>query len=343
MAHKEGDDIETAFQRIQDGTNLDEEGKHWDAAKEFDEAQAILRKLSAAETTTQKVATLYSTQAKEFHGKAKTTFIKALQSEIDEGESSTENLEELTDEDANKRNALFASLFSRQIASTTESQGGGGEAEGDKPSVESMQKSLEERLSDLNASMPSAFKTPEERLADIKKGLKGLGVASHFLSESSSNKPTVQAPMTQEEQIAEIMEQARDEAKIERPGDKKDTVDEADHDDDSLLSDDDTEALSDEEEDELDDDEAVPIDAPKVRRYIVKAQAQLAQLVAMLDSLPDEEEAEIDDDGEVVYKLEVGRGQKLLSTSLECVKKASTLWNEGSRQVEKDKEEKPSD
>mmetsp|Transcript_4584 Transcript_4584/g.8144 ORF Transcript_4584/g.8144 Transcript_4584/m.8144 type:complete len:416 (-) Transcript_4584:83-1330(-) len=76
--------------------------------------------------------------------------------------------------------------------------------------VEDKTSDLEERLAQLEASLPPAAKTEPQRMADIQKGLARLGL---FLPSSDNvNKLKAERIPSVEEQIELIMEQAKDEA-----------------------------------------------------------------------------------------------------------------------------------
>lgn len=84
---------------------------------------------------------------------------------------------------------------------------------------------LEARLANINSTIPSNLKTEDERMADIQKSVKGLGGYVMPISDDIKRHTIKhEKPTTQEEQIKQIIEQAKDEVRLEdgRNIDKRD-------------------------------------------------------------------------------------------------------------------------
>ncbi|OEU20866.1 hypothetical protein FRACYDRAFT_234498 [Fragilariopsis cylindrus CCMP1102] len=75
--------------------------------------------------------------------------------------------------------------------------------------------SLEERLQNLNKTLPSSFKSTDERMSEVNKGLNKLGLSLYTQKEPFARFATEELPKSEEEQIDEIMNQATDEANVE--------------------------------------------------------------------------------------------------------------------------------
>lgn len=263
---------------IKDGKQL-RDSDLWGAASKFAEARSLLELLAtehprSTDEETQ-IATLYERQAWEYLKESRQCLIEAMTSEKerDEKEESAAFMD-LADDAATARLNTFSSLYSRRV-----------ETKPEEVTMEN-QMSLEERLRNLNASLPSGFKTSEERMNDLNRGLNRLGLSlyeqrtpfSRFIEES--------IPKDEDEQVAEIMAQAKDEVNFENimaqnsssaiARTSQDATDDScsDENDDD---DDDSES----EGDELLDDEKLAM--KKVRRRVVKAQQKLAELVALID------------------------------------------------------------
>jgi hypothetical protein len=243
-------------------------------------------------------------------------------------------------------------LFSRPIP-TDEGAGrdqvgvddGGGD--GDKGTLLDQQWSIEERLQELNNSLPSGFKTSEERMAEINKGLNKLGLSLYTQKEPFARFHDAVVPKSDDEQVEEIMAQAKDEVELERhlgsvaasatarPSDSYEDGDDDDDDDDD----------ADQPGDELLEDDQLAI--KKIRNRVIRAQIKLVELVALLDEAKaakdgqykEEKEASVanhdddddsnddDDDDSAVSNL-LTRGKKRLRSAQLDLRKAMRHWEE---------------
>ena len=223
-------DLEEAFSVIQQGKDSVEVDAHWDAAEFFDKASEILQELAEAEEThvenneheTKKIVALYQSQSREYFHRARESLLTAMKDEnegdqviVKEGDTDTgatigevDNPVYLTlsDEEAEKRLRIFARLFSREMLLSV---GEATEVDGDdgKPVLE-QQSSLEDRLMQLNASLPSGFKTSNERMQDINRGLNRLGMSLYSAADA---KPALEIDKSEMDQVADIIQQAKDE------------------------------------------------------------------------------------------------------------------------------------
>ena len=75
--------------------------------------------------------------------------------------------------------------------------------------------SLEERLLELNASLPSGFKSESERMSNINWGLRALGPSSTIATNEKPKLDLCTFPLSPEDQIVDIIAQAKDEARLE--------------------------------------------------------------------------------------------------------------------------------
>ena len=164
--------------------------------------------------------------------------------------------------------------------------------------------SLEERLQNLNKTLPSSFKSTDERMSEVNKGLNKLGLSLYTQKEPFARFATEELPKSEEEQIDEIMNQAKDEANVEdqiiinnnnnnnnnNQSNKEEEEDEIfeDSDDDDDDNDDEGDLL-------LDDDQLF---MKSIQKKVVKAQIKLAELLAILNEARSikAKEDDIDDD-----------------------------------------------
>jgi hypothetical protein len=223
----------------------------------------------------------------------------------------------LDDDQAQTRNATFTKLFSRFVMvppipeyTTTTLSSSTAQLKLDGPintttatttsttssSVLDQQWSIEERLHELNKSLPSGFKTTEERMSDINIGLNKLGLSlytpkepfSRFNNPDSNNNGSFRLPKSEEEQMEEIMAQVADEAAIEAAAAANSaTIGSVRKDDNDSQSD----PFSDDDDDDDGDDELLLEDdqlaIKAIRKRVVRAQGRIAELVALLDHARD--------------------------------------------------------
>ncbi|KAL7567541.1 hypothetical protein ACA910_016961 [Epithemia clementina (nom. ined.)] len=181
----------------------------------------------------EKVLKLYRQQADQYFHKSRQTLIKALQDEsehdkkqqaddqnmnsVPEHRNSVSSSNSLTDEEVQDRLLVFASLFGREddvmaLRMMKDRNNKASSATHHSQPVDDQQMSLEERLLALNKSLPSAFKTSEERMRDINQGLNKLGFKLYSSTDNSDKRLLLDvAPKSETEQVDDIIAQAKDE------------------------------------------------------------------------------------------------------------------------------------
>ena len=217
---------------------------------------AVATDASTAETNhneRQKVRDLYKHQANEYFCKSRVMLLKAMEQEsesdndqrqpeeqqlsqtltseddIDKTENNpakasdrnSRHSNSLTDKEAQQRIHLFTGLFARDedltaLVHTNNTRKDEDEEEEPQVPVAQQQSSLEDRLLALNKSLPSGFKTSDERMRDINQGLNRLGLTLHSAIDSRNNQfNTLHVPAKSEtEQVEDIIAQAKDEVAL---------------------------------------------------------------------------------------------------------------------------------
>ena len=309
--------IEKAFELLHKGKECRSNGEHWQAADSFVQARTILIELASQQSRTteeeQKIAELYEQQANAYLHQSRQCILDAMikekqqeeEEEEDAAESATTKLTipacmALSNDEAEQRIRTFTLLFSRPVESTIKDTGKSN------VSVIDQQWSIEERLMELNASLPKGFKTSEERMSEINRGLNRLGLSLYDQKQPFSRFVEELPPKSEEDQVSEIMAQVHDEVALEKnlaPPDAGATngtasavVKAEEIEEDSTNSDDSDEDESDALED---DDDLIAI--KHIRKRAIRAQVKLAELVAILDDARDtknksEEEKDLRDE-----------------------------------------------
>jgi len=275
-------DLDKAFEFIEEGNELEKSGDHWQAADRFGQAMKLLEKLadySPSDTQEQeKIAQLYQGKSREYRQTAREAFIQALTHEKERDSQSDDGatiVSTVSMQEAEDRIKTFSLLFSKTV-----------EDIGEKTSL------LEERLMELNASLPSGFKTSKERMADINRGLGRLGLSLYSSSDHGSS-TDIQPPQSEEDQVAQIIAQAKDEVRYEAK--PSTTGDAGKHDAEASAGD--TSSVNDSTSDSDDSDDSVSLDdlvdepvfknRKVIRHKVVKAQVKLAELIALLNTEPE--------------------------------------------------------
>ena len=201
--------------------------------------------------------------------------------------------------------------------------------------------SLEERLLELNASLPSGFKSESERMSDINRGLRALGLSSTIATNEKPKFDLCTVPLSPEEQIVEIIAQAKDEARLESIENQSMGKGNFKTDQESVDSD-----FND--DDDIDPESDSSNDAPTLRHKnvirdrLVEAQVKLAELVALLDDpgqTIDNGDAKnvkkgniFSAEGKGTREAGIGfdgtYGQRLLKESRSCLTKALKVWSD---------------
>ena len=179
---------------------------------------------------------------------------------------------------------------------------------------------LEARLRSLNQSLPTGFKTVDERMSDVHSGLGKLGMSSVYTQPNSAQRLFEdELPKSEDEQIDEILAQAQDEAMMDtmnrNVGGGDDGGDDAigqksaavaagksskyDDDDSSFGDEDDDESESGEEDLLLDNDQ---LGMKTIHKKVVKAQVKLAELLKLVDQARSKRAKEDQDEEDEIYK-----------------------------------------
>jgi hypothetical protein len=202
------------------------------------------------------------------------------------------------------------------------------------------ERSIEERWRRLNENLPKALQTEEQRMARINRGLNKLGLSSVQPSYGSgaspfraSMPPDVGAPRSEAEQVDDLIAQAADEARVMAAmhpsvpqidplgGDLGSSSQEIQplgaggSDAGDSDTDDDTE--DDDEDSEYEDCELTPEQVATLRDHVATAQAELAQLSALLQ--PDE-------GGDAEIEFDPASGRHHLSRARAALKRAACDW-----------------
>ena len=343
------DDLEKAFQLIKDGKQQREDGENWDAADLFWQASKFLAKLAKEhpreDEEQEKIANLYQQKSQEYIMKTRETFMEAMDVEH---EMDVENraaaktatdmeycCQALSEDEARKRVEIFASIFAKEldelrITQQKEPQEGEDKKE-EEMDVKQKQSSIEERLMELNANIPKGFKTSDERMQEINRGLNRLGLS---LYTEGSSQPKIEPTKSASQQVADIIAQAKDEVAFEGhiKGGEGEVSDRDKNEDESevSLSEDDSVASS--GVDSVLSDEVPKLqNVKKIRNEVAAAQAKLAELVALMDTIPspeEDEEAELDSEGKKSEpaSFDPSFGKKTLKDAKDSLGKALKLW-----------------
>ncbi|KAL3945530.1 MAG: hypothetical protein SGBAC_000354 [Bacillariaceae sp.] len=264
--------LEQVFALIKEGKST-KETDLWGAAYKFGEARILLELLATEHPRSteeeQQIATLYERQAWAYLNESRQCLIEAMKAEKekDEKKEST-TFSNLSDDESASRLNIFSSLFSRKV-----------KTEPEEITMEN-QSSLEDRLRNLNASLPSGFKTSEERMDDLNSGLNRLGLSLYEQKPAFSRFIEDTIPKDENEQVEDIIAQAKDEVNFENVMAQHSTtgIVKNSNDDDSIS---DVEDDSDSDGNiELDDEQLA---MKKARKRVVKAQTKLAEFVALID------------------------------------------------------------
>eukprot|EP00977_Amphora_coffeiformis_P006164 scaffold1328_cov162-Amphora_coffeaeformis.AAC.27 len=347
------DDLEEIFQSIEQGNHLRDEKKYWEAATAYTKARRTLVDLVQQQDGDAQIRELYARQARDYLHRARETLLDALRQE-DEADRKVklgdftqyERIAEKDDEACLERLRLFAWLFSNEKVLSI------GTTAKDGP-VEGHQLSLEDRFRALNASLPSSVKTNDERMKDINKGLRNLGISVPSSSTSKAQELFEANAKSDGEQVEDIIAQAKDEALLgghknvlssssvpssATSDDEGGTGDTADKLINSMMDtvaaatamgyrddDDDDDDSPSQEEGETGDGNDGPFlssDLAYFQDRVNEAQAALAELNAMLD-------VEEDEDADLLFDAETGK--HALDQALQHLQQVKKRWKEAKK------------
>ena len=327
------DKVEATFVLLKAAKKLESESRYWPATEKYVEAHKLLTVLAEEKNTeaasaktnndeisssgielegTQQIAELYSSKADEYWKQSRRCLILAMEEEkkLDE-QDDPPNIRDLLDDDqARDRNRSFSVLFSRIVEEeppleATQAQDKAATA----PQPVANEGDLETRLTALNQSLPSDFKTVDERMSDVHKGMGKLGMSSIYTQPKSSyNAFEDEIEKSEDEQIDEILAQAKDEVTMDRMNrESSDTpitaqaVSAIGNDDSSLG--DDSESGDSEGDELLDNDQ---LGMKTIHKKVVKAQMKLAELLALVDQARTKRVKEDMEEEEEIYKNDNG-------------------------------------
>ena len=179
------DSVERAFELLKEAKALESSSEYWKASEIYVKAQQLLQSLAdeAAQTTSdqenyeeqQQIAKLYSDKAQEYFSQSRQCLIQAMEQEKKQDDTADKtagpSCSSIDDDQAKTRNQTFTTLFSRPIAAAEVVP------EVAQKDMIDQQWSIEERLQELNKSLPSGFKTDDERIAEINLN-SGVGAQS---------------------------------------------------------------------------------------------------------------------------------------------------------------------
>jgi hypothetical protein len=221
---------------------------------------------------------------------------------------------------------VFARLFAKEpllsATATTEQQANSRDAD----KVREQQSSLEQRLTQLNHDLPQGFKTSEQRMREINRGLNRLGF-SLYSAADEGKKIGLEPPKSEMEQVHDIIAQAKDEVAMlgtttggnnaegaEATSACKNVDDVSSGDDSDLLNDSVDDSCADTVDQELTQKQMI-----RIRECAVDAQAQLAQLIELLA---------IDPEGDAEIEFEPSAGKRALTLARKFLAKANREWQQ---------------
>jgi hypothetical protein len=271
-------------------------------------------------------------------------------------------LQNLSDDDCQSRIELFGRLFAKnpELIWTTNNNNSSNlaaAAQQKKKSVEDEASQLEDRLLQLNSSIPRSLKTESEKIRDLNRGLRRLGLSSVDDGSTSSyshhHKPSGAPPpffdatplKSESEQVADIIHQAQDEVNLQimmaaagsaiGPTTDGDLAEQAAkgllpvlkpadavHDDHDETTDHDVvdDSVSSSSAIDDDDDEAMLATdtCRSIYEKLLSVEVSLAELIALF---------EVDTGGDAEIEFDPSRGRHLLKDAMAKLKTVDTQWN----------------
>lgn len=336
------DTIDTAFSCIQSGNELESQGKLWEAAVQFQQAHRVLDGLAgqdvapAGKGEDPKVVDLYRQQAREYFFRSRVALLSAMQVENDHDQQGSDNglvRSTLNPKDLDSRISLFGHLYARVPLSASADAAAAAASTSEEETLS--EQTLQERLMQLNENLPSGFKTTEQRMADINRGLNRLGMSSIYTTTSNSAVTNLNLEVTaksESEQVDEIIQQARDEVRFATvnpiaPNATTPTSHSAagaiaySTDSDDPDRDDDSESVGEDDDDKVEEsEEEIELTCEQIlslREDMVLAQAEIAQLLVLLD---------LDEGGDAEIEFEQQAGLGHLRRARKALRHAAHEW-----------------
>lgn len=320
--------IDDALRMLKEGRELEKQKRLWEATEKFmqgcHQLQSLAKNQAIATEEDRQIVTLYNDKAQEYQHQSRQTLLEAMTIEVGANGKDEDFYENLTDDEAERRIRIFRSLFSKQVQTKSTENG-----------LVDKQRSIEERLQELNASLPSRFKTDTERMDSINQGLNRLGL-SLYTQKKPFERFQDTLPKSEEDQIEDIIAQAKDEVEFEEKNTSSvatatkstKTEENDDHDDENSYEETDEDLA-------LDDDQLAIC---RIRRRVVHAATKLAELLSLLDqahtaSKDEENNVEtLDDDSDddiqkPSVEMYLSSGKKMLDRAQKDLRKARDEWD----------------
>jgi len=325
-----------------------------------------------------KIMTLYQQQAAEYFYRARNALLQAMtvENQVDEllrqrqrqpqprqqeqgaAQTTTESMgdccgcgaDRLPEEIAHDRLELFSRLFARDChKDMIQSAAAAAAAASSHPQdMQEMQSSIEQRLMQLNDSLPVGLKTSEQRMREINRGLNRLGFSLYSDSSEGNGSALLSAPpKSEDEQINEIIAQAKDEVGLNQGTileninplsgvEPTATVanDGQVHQNDTAESDPDSTNDDDDDDDEKSDNSSVDADDKpelthdqirSIREKAVEAQVHLAHLIALM---------EIDEGGDAEIEFCPSTGKHALNQARKLLQTAAKEWTSNKKETD---------
>jgi hypothetical protein len=329
--------LEEAFSLIRTGNESKEHDHRWKAADMFWQASTILKQLGDGEGELKqpqgkdnpkqadeqaKILQLYKQQSIEYRKRSRHVLIEELQ-------DLTKN-DRIVDKDndngmaTSQRLDVFARIFAgrtvdRNVTAQTE------HANADPKLMEEQESSLENRLSQLNSLLPPNLKSEAERVRDLNRGLRRLGLSGiddggtsgqQFQRSWVNDVLTHVHNKSESEQVDEIIAQVQDHVAL-NPNEYHTNHQEDDHVSMSSASSSSAASLQDIDDDSNEVDAPPPETCREIHAALISAQVHLAELIALL---------EVDEDDQAAIEFDASHGCKALSTTRRLLQNASRQW-----------------
>jgi hypothetical protein len=384
--------LDQVFNLIQSGNERESSSQPWQAVASFAQAAGLLDQLAhdairpkssagngsgeeeaGADDASRKIAALYASQSLEYTVRSRSILLQALQDEHErDKQTSSEVIDSpdetssaasrqgcfvrssLSEDELDRRIQLFASLFARPQQAPTRNAPAESTAPDADADAAATERSLQDRWMNLNQNLPKGFKTSDQRLADINRGLNRLGLSSVQYHSSDSGPSTSRVNpydvlggigtnnKSETEQVEDIIAQATDEVRLlqqqmgpltaDVPGasniaalrsDGGPTTASAS---DSFGSDAESSDPDDDNDVDVDnedaaDEELSPEQIASIGEHAATAQAELAQLFALLEK---------DEGGDAAIEFDPAAGRHHLRLAMSSLRKAKRAWTSSS-------------
>jgi hypothetical protein len=385
--------LEQVFNLIQSGNEHESSSQPWQAVASFAQAAGLLDQLArdairpqsstdnnkeeeaGADDASRKIAALYASQSLEYTVRSRSILLQALHDEHERDKHTSGEVSDspetsaaaasrqdcfvrssLSEEELDRRIQLFATLFARPQPAPTRNAAAESAAPDADADAAATERSLQDRWMNLNQNLPKGFKTSDQRLADINRGLNRLGLSSVQYHSSDSGPSTTNRVnpydvlgvpssnnKSESEQVEDIIAQATDEVRLlqqqtgplttDVPGSSNiaalsnggpttsDSVSVGSDVDSSDPDDDDDDDDNDDDNEEAAVDELSPEQIASIGEHAATAQAELAQLFALLEK---------DEGGDAAIEFDPAAGRRHLRLAMSSLRKAKRAWTSSS-------------